>query len=155
MTETKRVGGKGIYVRPTQTNDMQSSRRRAVMRHAVRQSTGYITHAYIQAMTIRMNSDKNTMLKDDRENIQASESTCQINQYIPMNLYMQGDQNNHGKYRNHYAKRNKIGNKYNQHVNISNKYGNEAQRKQLSQNHLSRRINHHNQHVKYPKQIYQ
>ena len=57
-----------------------------------------------------MNSDKNTMLKDDRENIQAGESTCQINRYIPMNLYMQGDQNSHGKYQNHYAKRNKIGN---------------------------------------------
>ena len=66
------------------------------------------------------------MLKDDRENIQASESTCQINRYITMNLYMQGDQNNHGKYRNHYAKQNKIGNQCNQHVNISNEYDNEA-----------------------------
>ena len=72
-----------------------------------------------------------------------------------MNLYMQGDQNSHGKYQNHYAKRNKIGNQYNQHVNISNEYGNEAQRKYLSQNPLSRGINHHNQHVKYLKQIYQ
>ena len=57
-----------------------------------------------------MNSDKNTMLKDERESIQASESTCQINRYITMNLYMQGDQNSHGKYQNHYAKQNKIGN---------------------------------------------
>ena len=39
---------------------------------------------------------------------------------------MQGDQNNHGKYRNHYAKQNKIGNQCNQHVNISNEYDNEA-----------------------------
>ena len=95
------------------------------------------------------------MLKGDRENIQASESMSQINRYITMNLYMQGGQNNHDKYQNHYAKRNKIGNQYNQHVNISNEYGNEAQRKYLSQNPLSRRINHHNQHVKYLKQIYQ
>ena len=48
---------------------------------------------------------------------------------LTMNLYMQGDQNNHGKYRNHYTKRNKIGSQCNQHVNISNEYGNEAQRK--------------------------
>ena len=77
-----------------------------------------------------MKSDSNIMLKDDWENIQASESICQIKRrYITMNPYVQGDQNNHGKYQNHYAKRNKIGNQYNQHVNILNEYGNEAQRK--------------------------
>ena len=69
------------------------------------------------------------MLKDDQENIYSRESTCQIKRCITMNPYMQGDQNNHGKYQNHYAKRNKIGDQYNQHVNISNEYGNEAQRK--------------------------
>ena len=53
------------------------------------------------------------MLEDDQEDIQAKESTCQIKRYITMNPYMQGDQNNHGKYQNHYAKRNKIGNQYN------------------------------------------
>ena len=77
MTETKRVGGKGIYMRPTWTSNMQSSRRKAVMRHAVRQSTGYITHVYIQVVTIKMNNDMNIMLKDDREDIQVRESTCQ------------------------------------------------------------------------------
>ena len=88
-------------------------------------------------MMIKMNSDTYIMLKDDQDNIQASESTCQINRYrnesiyvmLTMNLHMQGDQKNHGKYRNHYAKRNKIGSQCNQHVNISNEYGNEAQRK--------------------------
>ena len=104
MTETKRVGGRGIDVRPTQTSDLQSCKWRAVMRHAVRQSTRYITHVYIQAVTIRMNSNKNTMLKDDQENIYSRESTCQIKRCITMNPYMQGDQNNHGKYQNHYAK---------------------------------------------------
>ena len=49
-----------------------------------------------------------------------------------MNPYVLDDQNNHGKYQNHYAKRNKIDNQYSQHVNISNEYGNEAQRKYLS-----------------------
>ena len=69
------------------------------------------------------------MLKDDQEDIQARESTCQVNEYITTNPYVQGDQNSHGKDRNHYAKRNKMNNRYNQHVNISNKYDNEAQRK--------------------------
>ena len=62
--------------------------------------------------------------------MQARELACQIKPTT--NPYMQGDQNSHGKYQNHYAKRNKIGNQYNQHVNISNEYGNEAQRKYLS-----------------------
>ena len=68
---------------------------------------------------------------------------------------MQGDQNNHGKEQNHYAKQGKMINQFNQHVNVSNEYDNEAQRKYLSQNPLSRRINHHNQHVKCLKQINQ
>ena len=72
-----------------------------------------------------------------------------------MNPYVPDDPKNHGKYQNHYAKRNKIDNQYSQHVDILNEYDNEAQRKYLSQNPLSRRINHHNQHVKYLKQIYQ
>ena len=46
-----------------------------------------------------------------------------------MNPYLQGDPNNHGKYQNHYAKRNKIDNQYSQHVDILNEYSNEAQRK--------------------------
>ena len=46
-----------------------------------------------------------------------------------MNPYMQGDQNNHGKNQNHYAKRNKMSNRYNQNVNILNKYSNEAHKK--------------------------
>ena len=36
MTETKRVGGRGIDVQPIETNDMQSHKRRVVMRHAAR-----------------------------------------------------------------------------------------------------------------------
>ena len=79
MIETKRVRGKGIYMRPTKTGDMQSRRRRAIMQHAIKQSTGYITHAHAKAITIRMNGDTNIMLKDDQDNIQASESMCQIN----------------------------------------------------------------------------
>ena len=53
------------------------------------------------------------MLKDDQENIQTSESMCQVKQYITMNPYMQGDQNNHGKNQNHYAKQSKISNQCN------------------------------------------
>ena len=77
MTETKRVGGRGIEVRPTWTSNMQSHKWRVVMHHTVKQSTGYITHVYIQVVTIKMNSDMNIMLKDDREDIQVRKSTCQ------------------------------------------------------------------------------
>ena len=42
---------------------------------------------------------------------------------------MQGDQNNHGKYHNDYAKQGKMINQYNQHVSVLNNHGNEAQKK--------------------------
>ena len=72
------------------------------MQHTVKQGIEYITPIYIQAMTIEMNSDTDIMLKDDQENIWPRESTCQIKPTT--NPYMQGDQNNHGKYQNHYTK---------------------------------------------------
>ena len=99
MTETKRVGGRGIYMRPTWTSDMQSSRRRVVMQHTDRQSTRYITHVYIQALTIRMNNDKNTMPKDDQENIWPREATCQAEWYTVVSVCMWSDQNDQAKIR--------------------------------------------------------
>ena len=48
-------------------------------------------------MIIKMNSDKDNMLKDDQSNIQARESTHQAKRYTMMSLYMRGEQNNHGK----------------------------------------------------------
>ena len=80
------------------------------MQHTVKQSTRYITHVHIQAMMIKMNNDTNFMLKDNQEDIQARESTCQIKRYTTMNPYMQDDQNNHGTNQNHYAKRSKMSN---------------------------------------------
>ena len=41
----------------------------------------YITHVHIQAMTIKMNSDKNSMLKDDQDNIQANDSITKTTRY--------------------------------------------------------------------------
>ena len=38
----------------------------------------YITHVHIQAMTIKMNGDKDNMLKDDQGNMQARESSHQF-----------------------------------------------------------------------------
>ena len=49
------------------------------MQHTIKQNTGYITHVHTQTMIVKMNSDTDIMLKDDRENIQASESMSQIN----------------------------------------------------------------------------
>ena len=49
----------------THTNKRHAikQKKRQVMQHTIRQSTGYITHVYIQVVTIRMNSEKSTMLK--------------------------------------------------------------------------------------------
>ena len=38
----------------------------------------YITYVHIQAMTIKMNGDKDNMLRDDQDYIQARESTHQV-----------------------------------------------------------------------------
>ena len=43
------------------------------MRHTVKHGIEYSSHVHIQAMTIRMNSDIDNMLKDDQDNIQARE----------------------------------------------------------------------------------
>ena len=64
----------------------------------------------------QMKSDTDIMLEDDRDNIRARESICRIKRYIKINLYMQDDQNNHGKNQNHYAKQSKISKRCNQHV---------------------------------------
>ena len=48
----------------------------------------YITHVHIQAMTIKMNGDRDSMLEDDQDNIQVSESTHQVKRYTIENLYM-------------------------------------------------------------------
>ena len=68
----------GIDVWPTQTSNMQSHRRRAVMQQAVKQSTNISsmsTHKLNDNMTIKMNSNTDIILKDDPDNIQAKEST--------------------------------------------------------------------------------
>ena len=46
-----------------------------------------------------MDSDKDNMLKEDQDNIQASESTHQVKRYTTMNLYMWSEQNSQGKIR--------------------------------------------------------
>ena len=55
-----------------------------------------------------MNSDTDNMLKDDQDNIQASESTHRVRWYIVVSLCVWGDQNNHGKNQSHYAKQGKM-----------------------------------------------
>ena len=48
------------------------------MQRTIKQSTKYITHVHIQAMTIEMNSGTDIMLKDDQDNIQAKENNTSI-----------------------------------------------------------------------------
>ena len=57
---------------------MQSHRRIVVMQQAIKQSAGISsmsTQKLNKNMTIKMNSNKNSTLKDDQDNIQAKEST--------------------------------------------------------------------------------
>ena len=78
MTETKRIGGRGINVLPTETSGMQSHRKMAVMQQTISRCLDIspCTHKISENMTIKTNSDINIMLKDDQDNIQANESTC-------------------------------------------------------------------------------
>ena len=57
----------------------------------------YTTHVHIQAMTIKMNNDKDSMLKDYQDDIQARELTHQVKWYTTVSLCMWSEQNNHGK----------------------------------------------------------
>ena len=50
-------------------------------------------------MEIKMNSNKDIMLKNDQDNIQSKESTHQFEWYTIVSLYMWSDQNNHGNTR--------------------------------------------------------
>ena len=91
MTENQRIGGKedrctthtDTWHTITQKNDS----------HATGSQAGYkyITHVHIQAMIIKMNSDKDNMLKDNQGNVQVDESTHQVEKCTTMSLYMRGE----------------------------------------------------------------
>ena len=68
------IGGKEIDMRPTWTSNMQTHRRRAVMQQAVKQNVGISSMSIYNLnknIKIKMDSDKDNMLKDDQDNIQA------------------------------------------------------------------------------------
>ena len=96
----------------------------------------------------QMKSDTDIMLEDDqaRENNTSSQMICN-NEFIHARRSEQSWQN-----QNHYAKRHKMSNRCNHHVNTPNKHSNEVQKKQLSWNPQSRQINHHNQHINVPNE---
>ena len=69
---------------------MQSHKRRAVMQQAVKQSantSSMSAHKLNENMKIKTNSDKDNMLKDDQDNIQARESTDPVKIYTTMSPY--------------------------------------------------------------------
>ena len=79
---------------------MQSHKRRAVIQQAVKQSadiSSMSTHKLNENIAIKMNINKDIMLKNDQDNIQAEESTHQVKWYITVSLYMWDEHNNHGK----------------------------------------------------------
>ena len=71
---------------------MQSHRKRAVIQHAVKQSTNISsmsTHKLNGNMTIKMNSNKDSMLKYDQDNIQTNDSITKTNEiYSNMNIHI-------------------------------------------------------------------
>ena len=61
------------------------------MQQAIKRSTNISlmsTHKLSKNMAIKMNSDKDSMLKGDQDNTQAKESTHPIKKYTTMSLYM-------------------------------------------------------------------
>ena len=69
MTETRGLEVKRINVQPTQTNNVQTHRRRAVKQSA---SISFMsTHNLNENMTIKMNSNKDSRFKYDQDNIKA------------------------------------------------------------------------------------
>ena len=76
-----------IDVQPIRTNNMQSHKKRMVMQQAVKQSASISSmsmHKLNENMTIKMNRNKDSMLKDDQDNIQAKESTLRQTSYTAM-----------------------------------------------------------------------
>ena len=86
------IGGKRIDIRPTWTNNMQTHRRRAIMQQTVKQGTNISsmsTHKLNENMIIKMNNNKDSMLKNDQDNIQAKESITKTNKiYSNMNIHV-------------------------------------------------------------------
>ena len=86
------IGGKRIDIRPTWTNNMQTHRRRAIMQQVVKQNAGISsmsTYKLNKNIKIKMNSNKDSMLKDDQDNIQANESITKTNKiYSNMNIHV-------------------------------------------------------------------
>ena len=70
---------------------MQSHKIRVVMQQAVKRSADISTmsiYKLSENMTIKVNSVKDNMLKDDQDNIRARESTHQVKIYIMMSIYV-------------------------------------------------------------------
>ena len=86
------IGGKRIDIRPTWTNNMQTHRRRAIMQQVVKQNAGISsmsTYKLNKNIKIKMNSNKDSMLKDNQDNIQANESITKTNKiYSNMNIHV-------------------------------------------------------------------
>ena len=74
-------------MRPTWTSNMQTHRRRAVMQQAVKQNVGISSmsaHKLNKNMTIKINNNKDSMLKFDQDNIQENDSITKTTRYTTM-----------------------------------------------------------------------
>ena len=74
-------------MRPTWTSNMQTHRRIAVMQQAVKQNVGISSmsaHKLNKNMTIKINNNKDSMLKFDQDNIQENDSITKTTRYTTM-----------------------------------------------------------------------
>ena len=152
MTETKRVGGKGIYicgphgqatcnqVEEGQSCDMQLGKVQDIS----------LMYAY-KSWQSRWIVIWTSCSKGDQDNIQARESTHQVKWYIPVNPCMWDEQNNHGKIRMTMLSRARWS------INIisMSMYSTNMAMKHRKIKILNQDNRSHNQHVKYLIQIYQ
>ena len=66
---------------------MQTHKRREAMQQAIKQNAGISsmsTHKLNENMIIKMNNNKDSMLKNDQDNIQAKESITKTTRYTTM-----------------------------------------------------------------------
>ena len=77
-------------------------------------------------MIIKMNSNKDSMLKDNQDNIQAKESTLRQTRCTTIWTYMSKWVGELYNKKSHYDETSKRINQYTHHVNISDKYNSQA-----------------------------
>ena len=91
MTETKRVGGKRIDVRPTWTNDMQSRKKRVLIQQVIKRSADISLMYTYKLWRSEWIMIQTSCSKTIKRLYNASKSTCQVKWCTMVSLYMWND----------------------------------------------------------------